>query len=74
MSIFMERLRKSRESRNLLQKDVARCSGLSEKGYQNYERGIRKPNADTLTAIADYFDVSVDYLIGRTENPNSHKL
>ena len=46
--------------------------GLSMRGYQDLELGA-KPKYDTLLHIADYFDVSVDWLTGRTENRDAHK-
>lgn len=43
--------------------------GVTERAYQHYELGTREPNMERLLALADYFDVSIDYLVGRTENP-----
>ncbi len=60
--------------KKVLQKDIVLATGLSLRAYQYYEKGERVPPADALLAIADYFDVSTDYLLGRTNNPNSHKL
>ena len=42
---------------------------MSQNTISRYERGEREPGISELIAIADYFHVSVDYLIGRTENP-----
>lgn len=71
---FSKRLVELRQSRNLTQKQLARELNLSEVGIQNYEGERRKPAFDILIALADYFDVSLDYLVGRTDNPDSHKL
>ena len=69
-----EHLKEIRLSRNLTQRQLAENIGASERGVQNYELGTRKPTYDMLIALADYYDVSLDYLVGRTDNPNSHKL
>lgn len=43
---------------------------ISQNAISQYETGIREADYKTMIAIADYFDVSLDYLFGRTENPN----
>lgn len=68
-----ERLVELKNQRQLLQKDIASDLGLSLRAYQYYERGEREPNASTLIALADYFDVSLDYLVGRTDNPTINR-
>ena len=47
--------------------------GASERGIQSYEIGERNPAFDQLIALADYFDVSIDYLVGRTDKPAVNK-
>ncbi len=69
MFIFGEHLKNLRKSRNITQKQLALGIGASERGIQQYELGERKPTYDMLIALADYFDVSLDYLVGRSENP-----
>ena len=64
MSEFHNILKKLRESRNVMQKDVANALGISPASYSLYEKGQREPSIDMVTLIADYFHVSVDYLIG----------
>ena len=59
------RLKELRESRNLTQKQVAEIIGYSVLSYARYEKGEREPDISTLKKLADYFDVSVDYIIGR---------
>lgn len=66
---FQERLVHIRKARGLTQKQLAAAVGLSEVGLQNYEGGRRKPAFDVLIALADYFDVSLDYLVGRSDDP-----
>ena len=70
---FGTHLKQLRVSKNITQKQLAIDIGASERGIQNYELGERKPNYDALIALADYFDISVDYLIGRTDNPQINK-
>lgn len=72
MATLHERLQELKISRNLLQKDIAQAVGLSLRAYQYYERGERHPTANTLIALADYFDVSLDYLVGRSDDPARH--
>jgi len=68
--MFPTRLKELRIQYKYTQKHVADALGISERAYQHYELNTRKPDFDGLTAIADFFNVSVDYLIGRTDNPN----
>ncbi|WP_294473444.1 helix-turn-helix transcriptional regulator [uncultured Intestinimonas sp.] len=67
MDILAERLRLLRKEKNLRQADVARAVGLSTVGYQRYEASERDPTAPVLVAMADFFQVSTDYLLGRKE-------
>lgn len=62
------RLREIRKERNLLQKEIAQAIGVSTQSYGYYENGINKPDPDTLIRLADFFECSVDYLIGRTDD------
>ena len=66
---FGTHLKELRKSKNLTQKQLAINIGASESGIQQYELGLRKPTYDMLAVLADYFEVSVDYLMGRTDNP-----
>lgn len=70
---FSERLADLRKSRNLTQKQVYEAVEMSMVGYQRYEYGTREPAFQKLIALADYFDVSIDYLVGRTDNPEVNK-
>ena len=63
----MNRMKSLREEKGLTMKDVANCVGLPYTTYVNYEKGAREPSSETLIKIAKFFDVSVDYLIGRTD-------
>ena len=70
---FPKHLKSIRLSKNLTQKQLAINIGITEHGFQNYERGVRKPTYDILIAMADYFDVSIDYLVGRTDKPEINR-
>ena len=69
---FPERLVLLRQSHDLSQKQLASEIRLSEVAIQNYEARRRKPAFDILIALADYFDVSLDYLVGRSDDPARH--
>ena len=63
----MERLKKLRLDRSLLQKDIASYLGIDRTTYVKYENGSSEPSNEMLSKIADYFGVTVDYLLGREE-------
>lgn len=65
----MERLKELRKNAKLNQKQVADILGLTVSAYGNYELGQREPNIESLCKLADYYGVSVDYLIGHVSNP-----
>lgn len=67
-----ERLISLRKSRNITQKQLATALNLSEIAIQNYEAQRRKPAYDVLISLADFFDVSLDYLVGRSDDPRRH--
>lgn len=71
MSLFTERLQSLQESK-ALKKDVCSAIGISIMAYYRYEKGEREPSMSTLIALADFFDVSLDYLVGRSDDPNLH--
>ena len=64
--MFTERIRALRRERGLTQAAVAKEVGLSPRGYQDLELG-RMPKYETLLRIADFYQVSVDWLMGRTQ-------
>lgn len=67
-----ERLRTLRKSKGVTQKSIAEAVSIAEVSYQRYEYGTVRPSLDMLCALADYFDVSLDYLCGRSDNPSRH--
>ena len=62
-----DRLKKIRKEKNLRQIDLASSLGLAQTTIANYEQGTRFPNEKTLSQIADFFNVSLDYLLGRSD-------
>jgi len=67
--VFAERLTALRKSRNLLQKDVSDYLEVTRQAYSLLEKANRSPSFEILIALADYFNVSVDYLIGLSDKP-----
>ena len=67
MAKFNERLKLLRREAGLSQQDFAKQLGTSKSSINMYERGERQPNFETLELIADYFNVDIDYLLGRTD-------
>ena len=64
-----ERLKQLRtEHKGLRQVDLAQSLGISASAYSSYEQGVREPDDATKRRLADYFSVSLDYLLGRTEH------
>ncbi|WP_040740301.1 helix-turn-helix domain-containing protein [Paenibacillus lactis] len=69
MATFGQRLREIRNEHNLTQKQFAKMFQLSESAIGMYERDEREPSFKLTNEIADQFNVSTDYLLGRTDNP-----
>ncbi len=69
MLTFGEHLKSLRKSKKVTQKEVAQSTGISERNYQDYEANVKKPGFDNLIALANFFDISLDYLMGRTDKP-----
>ena len=65
---FSERLKKLRKDAGLTQVDVAEKLGISQPAYASWERGIKKPTQENLVKLSKILYVSVDYLLGNTEN------
>lgn len=68
MSKFPDRLKELRKKRELLSKDLAKIMCVEPATITNWEKGNRFPKDDELIKIADYFDCSIDYLLGRTDD------
>ena len=67
MPEFKERLRQLREAKHLRQEDMSDYLGIKLRGYQLYEHGDGFPTFARLLVLADYFNVSLDYLVGRSD-------
>ena len=65
----MNRIRELREQRELRQIDVAAATGIDQKTLSNYETGKTNPDGYSLIRLADFFEVSIDYLVGRIDSP-----
>ena len=59
-----EAFRRARKQRKITQVQAAKAAGVTESMYQFYEYGKSEPTASVLISLADYFDVSLDYLVG----------
>lgn len=70
----MNRIKELRIEKHLLQSDVAKYIGKSERIVGFYEKGERDPNTDTLLKLSELFDVSVDYILGKSDIKNSKKI
>lgn len=64
---FAERLKELRKSRKLSQGDIANVLGVTRQAVSQYETGMRKPDYEMMEVLADYFNVDMDYLLGRTD-------
>ncbi len=64
--VLSQRLKELRKEHKLTQAQIAIYCDITEKAYQNYELMTREPKLEILLRIADYYDVSLDYLVGRT--------
>ncbi|HBL82973.1 MAG TPA: XRE family transcriptional regulator [Clostridiales bacterium] len=70
---FGGRLREIRSGKHSTQKQVADAVGVTVRNYQRYEADEQRPAFEVLIALADFFDISLDYLVGRTDNPKFYR-
>lgn len=63
----INRLKELREDRNLKQEDVAKILNIPQQNYSRYELGIVAMPMERYYILADYYNVSIDYLVGRTD-------
>lgn len=68
--VQFKNLKGIREDRDLKQKEVAQVLHVSQNTYSQYETGVISLTAEVLIKLADFYGVSVDYLLDRTKNPN----
>ena len=65
--MLSKRLTELRKEKGVTQKDMSLLLGITRPAYTAYEMGKRQPDYETLIKLADYFNVTIDYLLGRTE-------
>lgn len=70
MSAFSERLIRLRKDKGFSQNALAKEIGVSLRTYQDYEYGVREPQVAIFSRIADFYGVTLDYLAGRSDEPN----
>lgn len=68
INLLKMRLVELRKKRKLTQKELADKLGIARTTYSGYENGNREPDFDTVQKLADFFGVSIDYLVGRVNN------
>ncbi len=66
---YYKRLKDLREDNDKTQKEIADYLGMKQPQYSRYENGLRDIPSDILIMLADYYNVSTDYILGRTNNP-----
>jgi transcriptional regulator with XRE-family HTH domain len=69
LSILGDRIKSTRQKKDITQDEMAEMIGVTRGGYSSYETGKNVPPADKLSKIADILKVSADYLLGRTDDP-----
>ena len=74
MATFDTRLKKLRQEKGILQDTLAEDIGVTKGTVSAWERGIRKPDFDTLEKLAGYFDVTIPYLLGDSKYRNSQEI
>jgi len=66
ISVKFERIKSLREDHDLLQKDVAKILSVAQRTYSGYEIGTRTISIRSLMILAEYYNTSIDYIVGRT--------
>lgn len=70
--MFFRRLKDLREDHDMKQSDVAELLKIQQTVYSRYERGFQNIPLEHLLFLADYYHVSTDYILGRTDNPTTN--
>lgn len=73
MTMQFKNLRGLREDRDIKQRDIAKILNVSQNTYSQYETGVISLTAEVLIKLSDYYGVSIDYLLDRTNNPKRQK-
>ena len=72
MATLPERLVQLQTEHKLLKKDIAEAVGISTMAYYRYKSGKRLPDVAILIKLADFYNISIDYLLGRSDDPTRH--
>lgn len=67
--MYFKRLKDLREDKDLVQKEVASYLGIDQRVYSNYETGKREIPVKFVIKLADFYNTTTDYILGRTNNP-----
>lgn len=68
-----KRIRDLREDKDLTQTDVAKVLGISQRSYSYYENGERTLTPEILIKLSKFHNVSIDYILGNTDNPQVNR-
>ena len=71
--LYFQRLKDLREDKDMKQVQIAELLGIQQTVYSRYERGFQNIPIEHLLFLADYYNVSTDFILGRTDNPNINK-
>ena len=74
MANFAERIKELRRKSGMSQEALGKILSVRQDAISTYERGLNYPEVRNLIILADFFDVSTDYLLGRTDDPKVHQL
>lgn len=72
MAVY-KRIRDLREDNDKTQTEIAKYLGMKQPQYYRYENGLRDVPSDILIKLADFYNVSTDYILGRTNNPELNR-
>ena len=71
--MYFQRLKDLREDKDMKQAEIAEILGIRQTVYSRYERGFQNIPLEHLLKLADFYNVSTDYILGRTNNPKTNK-
>lgn len=71
--MYFQRLKDLREDKDMKQVQIAELLGIQQTVYSRYERGVQNIPLEHLLFLADYYNVSTDFILGRTDNPRINK-
>ncbi len=73
IDVYYPRLKDLRNDKDLMQKEIAHYLGIDQRVYSNYETGKREIPAHFVVLLADFYNTSTDYILGRTSNSTPYK-